>query len=106
MEDMEISDWSEVLQPVRTTRHSKRPRTDYKQMAGGDLRKKARNYNISFNKNLLTKKFAKDKEPIQISASTKQNYERIKDHSTYYVEPQLKLGSLEIHFLTLFSWGS
>ena len=106
VEDMDVSDWSETLQPVRTTRHSKRPRTDYKQMDGGDLRKKARNYNITFNKNLLTKKFAKDKEPIQISASTKQSYERIKDQSTFYVEPQLKLGSIEIHFLTLFSWGA
>ena len=96
------SDWERNLRPWISPRSTKR-KINYRELDGGDRRKKARNYYISFDKYVQKRSFSEDKPPFRVSTG-KIEYDILTDQAQNKLTVTIPSSGVEIHLISIPRW--
>ena len=96
------SDWERNLRPWVSPRSAKR-KINYRELDGGDRRKRARNYYISFDKYVQKRSFSKDKPPFRVSTG-RTEYDLLTDQTQNKLTITIPSTGVEIHLISIPRW--
>ena len=100
--DQRSSDWGKTLRPWISPRSEKR-KINYRELDGGDRRKRAKNYHISFGKYIQHRTFGKGKPAFRVS-NGRDKYDILTEKSNGKLTIKVPLTRVEIHMISIPRW--
>ena len=100
--DQRSSDWGKTLRPWISPRSEKR-KINYRELDGGDRRKRAKNYHISFDKYIQHRTFGKGKPAFRVS-NGRDKYDILTEKSNDKLTIKVPLTRVEIHMISIPRW--